>query len=147
MCSLELFTINDCRFDHVPLVKDLLDARLLIRVMKQFILISLPMDLVPSLWLIRIDWAIAQTRSLMLICFHCINKAPVACQIPIVSATLSLPLTHVYSAHRRTRCVGVWITSASVTTGLGNQKASCYILDSQRWPIIEYWISISYYSK
>ena len=101
----------------------------------------------PSLLLMLMDWAIVQTRSLTLLCFRCIVKPPFSCQFPMVFAAHWLTPIPAYSAQRRTCWVSIWIVLASATTDFGNQKASHYILGSQQWSVIEWWISNARNSK
>jgi len=63
------------------------------------------------------------------------------------SAAHWLTTTAGLSAQTRTCRVGIWIVLASATTHFSNQKPSNYILGSQWWSIIEWWISIACYSK
>jgi len=93
------------------------------------------------------DWAISQTRSLSLLSIRCVVKPPLSCQIPMVSAAHGLTPTPAFSAQTRTWKVGIWIVLASATTDFGNQKASHYILGSQQWSMIGWWMSNACYSK
>jgi len=43
--------------------------------------------------------------------------------------------------------IGICVVPVSGTTHFGNQKASHYILDSQWWSIIHWWITNAGYSK
>jgi len=74
-------------------------------------------------------------------------QAPLSCQILMCSAAHWLTPTPAFSAQTQTWRVGIWIVSASTTTDFCNQKASHYILGSQRWSTIEWWISNACYSK
>jgi len=93
------------------------------------------------------DWAISQMCSLTLSTVHCDGKAPFCCQFPMVSTAHQLATTPGFLAPMRTCRVGIWIVIASMTTDFGNQKASDYILGSQRWSMIEWCITNAHYSK
>jgi len=57
--------------------------------------------------------------------------------------TSTLPI----SAQRQTCSVGIWIVLSSGKNNFGNQMASHYILGSERWSRIEWWLSNVPYSK
>jgi len=101
----------------------------------------------PCLLMMLIDCAIFQMCSLTSLSIRCVFKPPLSCQIPMVSASHWLTATVAFSAQTWTSRVGFWIVLASATTSFDNQKASHYILDSQMWSTIEWWISNACYSK
>jgi len=94
-----------------------------------------------------IDWVISRTCSLTLLFIRCVVKPPLFCQIPLVFVAHSLTPTPVLLARMRTCRVSIWIVSTSATTDFGTQKASHYILDSEQWSMIEWWIWKACYSK
>jgi len=98
------------------------------------------------LFLMFMDWANTQTCSLTILSFHCVVKPPFSCQIAMVSTAHCLTPTLVLSAERWTCCVGIWIVFAYASTDFGNQKASQYIVSSQQWSMIEWWISNARYT-
>ena len=87
----------------------------------------------PCLLKITTDSAISQTRSLTVLCIHCVVKTPLYCQIPMVSAAHKLTLTLAFTAQTWTCRVGIWIVFASGTTDFGNQKTWHDISGSQWW--------------
>jgi len=101
----------------------------------------------PYLSLMLMDWAISQTCSLTLSSFHCAVKPPISYQIPMVCAAHWLTPTLAFSAQMWTCRVSIWIVVPSATTNLGNQKASRNISGSQRWSMIEWWISNAHFSQ
>jgi len=92
-------------------------------------------------------WAISMMCIHNLSSFHCIVKPPFSCQIPMVSATQWMTKTTAFSAERRTHTVSILNFLAFGTTDFGNQQASDCIWCSQRWSIIEWWISHTWCSK
>jgi len=127
--------------------RGVLDAKSLIRVMQQSIRRSHLLGQEPSMLLMIMDWAISQTCSLTLLYFCCVVKPPFSSQIPMVSATHWLSPTPTFSAQRWTCRVSIWIILASAMTDFGNPKASHYMIASQQWSTIEWWISDAGYSK
>jgi len=99
------------------------------------------------LLMLLIHWAISQMHSLTVLSIRCVVKPPLSCQIPMVSAAHWLTPTPAFLAPTRTCGVGIWIVSASATTDFGNKKASNYILGSQQWSMIDWWISSACYSN
>jgi len=65
----------------------------------------------------------------------------------MVSAAHWLTPTLGFSAQTQTCSVIIWIVLESVTTDFGNQKASHYMLGSQRWSMSEWWISNACYCE
>jgi len=130
------------RFQSGPL-----DSRSLIQVTQQSIRRSHCWGPAPCLLMMPMDWAISQKRSVTSLSLRYVVKPPLSCQIPVVSAAHWLTLTQVFSDQTRTCRVSIWIVLASATTDSGNQKASHYILSSQRWSMIEWWILNACYSK
>jgi len=65
----------------------------------------------------------------------------------MVSAAHWLTPMPAFSAQTQTCRVGIWIVLASSTTDFGNHKASHYILGSQQWSMIDWWISNTCYYK
>jgi len=65
----------------------------------------------------------------------------------MLSAAHWLTPTPAFSAQAQTCTVGIWNVPASATTDFGYQKASHYILGSQRLSMIEWWISNACYFK
>jgi len=92
----------------------------------------------PCLLLLLMDWAISHTCSLTLICLHWVVMQLISCQIPMDSVAHCQIQTLAFSAQTWTSTVGVCNILASVTTDFSNQKASHYILGSQRWSMIEW---------
>jgi hypothetical protein len=125
----------------------LLDSRSLILVMQQSIWWSHCSGPVPCLLIMLMYWAISQTPSVTLSSIHCVVKLLFSWQFPRVFATHWLTPTPVLLPQTRTCRVGIRIVLASATTDFGNQKASHYILGSQWWSMIEWWISNASYSK
>jgi len=125
----------------------LLDPSSLIRVTQRSVRRSHFSGPAPSLLMMLMDWAISQMRSLTSLSIRCVVKPPLFCQIPMVSAAHWLTPTPPFSAQTRTWRVGIWIVLASAMTDFGKQKASHYISGSQRWSMIEWWISNACYSK
>jgi len=125
----------------------LVDSRSLIGVTQRSIRRSHCSGPTPWLLMMLMDWAISQMPSLILLSIRCVVKPPLSCQIRMVSAAHWLTPTPAFSAQTRTWRVSIWIVLASATTDFGNQKASPYILGSQRWSIIEWWILNACYSK
>jgi len=123
------------------------DSRSLSRVTERSIRRSHCSGLAPCLLMILMDWAISQTHSLTLLSIHCVVKPPLCCQISMVSVAHSLTAIPAFSAQTQTCRVGIWIVLASAMTDFGNQNASHYIVGSQRWSMIEWWISNACYSK
>jgi len=101
----------------------------------------------PWLLLILMDWAISQRRSLTWLSLCCVVKPPFPRQIPIVTTANWLTPTPVFMAQMRTCRDGIWIVLASVKIDFSNQKASHYIIGSQQWSMIEWWISNASYTK
>jgi len=95
----------------------------------------------PCLLMMLMDCAISQMPCLSLLSIRCVVQPPLSCQIPMVSAALGLTPTLAFSAQARTCRVSIWIVSASASTDFGNQKASHFIFGSQRWLMMECWIS------
>jgi len=124
-----------------------LDGRSPIRRTQGSIRISHWLGLVPCLFLMLMDWAMSHMRPLSLLAFCCFVMLPFSCQIPNVSAAHSLTPTLAFSAQTQTGRVGIWIVFASATSGFGSQKASHYILCSQRCSMIDWWISNACSSK
>jgi len=124
-----------------------LDSRSPIWVTQQLIKRSHCSGPAPCLLVILMDCAISQPRSLTLLSIHCVVKAPLSCQIAMVSAAHWLTPIPVFSAQTGTCTVGIWIVLASGMTHFGNQKASHDILGSQKWSIIEWLVSNTWYSK
>jgi len=122
-------------------------SRLLIGITQQSIRRSHCLELVPCLLTMLMDWAISQTHSRSLLSIRCVVKPPLFCQIPMVSGAHWPTPILAFSAQIRTCTVGIWIGFASAMTGFGNQKASHLVWGSQRWPMIQWWISNSGYSK
>jgi len=144
---LEYLTIEVCLVCHVSFPKQPFRLRSLIRVMRWSIRrfhCSWP---APCLLMMVMDWAIAQTPSLTLLSIRWVVKAPLSCQIPMVSDAHWLSPTPAFSAQMQTCRVGIWIVLASATTDFGNQRASHYIVGSQQLSMIEWWISNAGYSK
>jgi len=131
-----------CRFQS-----GVLDSRSLIWVTQQSIRRSHCSG--PATWLLMMlmDCAISQTHSLTSLSIRCIVKPHLCCQIPMVSAMHWLTPTPAFLAQMRTCSVGIWTVLESATTDFGNQKASHYIVDSQQWSMIEWWITNACYSK
>jgi hypothetical protein len=125
----------------------ILDSRSLIRVTQRSIRRSHCLGPAPCMLMMLMDWAIPQTRSPTLLSIRCVVKPPLSCQIPMVSAAHWLTPTLAFSAQTRTCRVSIWMVLASATTDFGNQNASHYILGTQRWSMIEWWISSASYSK
>jgi len=125
----------------------LLDARSLIWVTQWSMRWSHSSGPVPFLWIMRMHWAISQTRSLTISSIHCIVKPPLSCQIPIVSAARWVTPTPAVSAQTWTWRVGIWIVLASAMPDFGNLQASHWILVSQLWSMIEWWMSSACYSQ
>jgi len=125
----------------------LLDTRSLIRVTQWSISRCHCSGLASCLLLMLMDWAISETRSLTLSSFHCVVKPLFSCQISLVLAAHWLNPTLAFSAQTRTCRGSIGLVLVSATTDFGNQMASHYILDSQWWSLIEWWISKSCYSK
>ena len=124
-----------------------LDTRSLMQVMQQSIRQSHCSALAPCLLLMLMDWAISQTHSLTLLCFHRVVKPPFSCQIPMVSAAYRLTPTPAFTAQRQTCWVRIWIVLPSATTDFGNQKALHYNFGSQWWSMIQWWVSNARYIK
>jgi len=97
--------------------------------------------------LMTMDWAISEPGTLTWLSFRCVVKPPFSYHIPMASAAHWLTPTPAFSAWMRTRTVSIWIVVASGTTDFGNQKVSHYTLGSQRWSMIEWWISNAHYYK
>jgi len=125
----------------------LLDSRSLIQVTQQSVRRSHCSGPAPCLLVMLMDWAISQMRSLTLLSIRCVVKPPLSCQMAMVSAAHWLTPTLAFSAKTWTCRVGIWSESASATTDFGNQKASHCTPGSQRWSMIELWISNACYSK
>jgi len=122
-------------------------ARSLIRVTQQLTWRSQFWGLAPCLLIIMMDWAITQTCSHTLLSICCVVKPPLSGQIPIVSAAHWLTSTLVFCALTQCCVVRNWIVLALVTTDFDNQQVLHYILGSQWWPMIEWWISNACDSK
>jgi len=123
------------------------DVRSLIRVTQRSIRRSHCSGQAPCLLLMLTDWAGSETLSLTSFCFRCIVKPLCYCQISMVSAAHWLTPTVAFSAQMQTSRVGIWIVLPSGTTDFGNKKASHYILGSQWWSKIEWWVSYPGYTK
>jgi len=65
----------------------------------------------------------------------------------MVSAAHWLTPKLAFLAQMRTFRVGIWIVIATVTIDFSNQKTSRYILVSQEWSMIAWWISNARYSE
>jgi len=102
---------------------------------------------VPRLRLLLRDWGIAQTYSICLFSFPRVVKQLFCGKFPIVSAADRMSPILVCSALRQTCWVCIWIELASVTTDFGTHESSHYIVSSQWWSTIQWWISDYQYSK
>jgi len=80
-----------------------------------------------------------------LLSVRCVVKPPISYQVHTVSAADWLAPTQAFSVQTRTCRVGIWIVLASVMTDFANQKALHHVLGSQRWSMIEWWISNACY--
>ena len=125
--------------------RGLVDARLLNRIIQQSIRRFHCLGQMPGLFIVLMHWAISQMRSRNLLFIHCVVKPPLSYQISIVSAVHWLTPTHAISAQMWTCRVGIWIELASVITDFANQKAAHYRIGSQRWSIVERWISNAHF--
>jgi len=125
----------------------LLDARFLIPVTQQSIRRSHCLESVSCWLLMLMDWAIFQMHSLNLLSIHSVVKPSLPCQIPMVSAPHWQTPTLAFSGQVRTCRIGISIPLVSAMTDFGNHKASDYIVSSQRWSLINWWISNTCYSK
>jgi len=123
------------------------DARSLIQVTQWSISRSHCLGPAPCLLLILMDWAISQMCSLTSLYIRCVVKPPLTCQIPTVSAADGPTPTPAFSTQMRTCRVGIWVVLSTATTDFSNQMESHYILGSQRWSMIEWWILNACYSK
>jgi len=97
--------------------------------------------------MILMDWAISQTCSLTLLSIHCVVNPPLSCQITMVSAAHWLIPTPAFSDKTQTCGVGIWNIFESATTDFHNKKALHYIVGSQTWWMIKWWILNACYSE
>jgi len=116
------------------------DSGSLIRVMQRWIRRFHCLGPPPCLLMMLMDWAISQMCSLTLLSIRCVVKPPLSSQITIVSTAHWLTPILACSAQMRTSRVGIWIVLTSATPDFGDQKASHYILSSQRWSMMKWWI-------
>lgn len=99
---------------------DLLDSKLLIRVMQWSIRRVNCSGLVPCLLLMLSNWAVFHTCSLAVLYFSCVVKPTFRCQIPIVPSMHLLTPTPVIWAQMQMCRGGIWIVFVSVTTNCSN---------------------------
>jgi len=125
----------------------LVDARLLIWVMRRSIRRSQCTGLIPCLLIVLMDWERSQMRCFTSSSIRCVVKLPLSCQIPRVFAAHWLTPTPTFTAQIQTCRVGSWIVIASVTSDCSNQKASLYIFWSQPGSMNEWLIINASYSK
>ena len=146
-CCPQFLNIEDSLVYHVPFPKQPLDARSLIGVMQRLSRRSHCLGLEACLLMMLMDWAICQTQSITSLSIRCVVKPPLTFTIRMVSGALWLTPTPTFSAQMQTCCVGIFMVLAPASTDYGNQKALHYILCSQWWSMIEWWVSNAGYSK